>query len=873
MQRYQYRTGGLAMGSSPQDYTRRFPMDPYGQEMSDNARVWQTYVEEAVSFDGEKLDEYRDTIDVLLVFAGLFSAVLTTFVAQTSQNLQPNYGEASAILLLQLLITTTNGSQPLIPSSATDYFSPNRSDVWINSLCLITALVAVLVKQWMHQYVATVSHSSARNRARIRQSRYIGLEMWQVPMIVGLLPVLLHASLALFLIGLIIFLFSLDMKVAWLVALMSVATLFAYIFTIVLPLIHPHCPYKTPLTFYLYRPYRFARRVTFFIAQFMHRIGREGSSHPSCVVEAEHDHALKNTDKIDAEALMWLYTSTSNVSVHQIVLQSLAGVTLGSMTSLPDHALETFGAGLNTHVQLVIPHISSGAAAEALAELYVRAAMQICALSEIPWSMSKLIDRCSSEQLKSVLHCNWSVGASSVSIHLLGILRSPLRSSLYLHTSVWRYLLEKAYIDDALELQFIRILAAPASDPEEVVTITTIVKPTNEMREIILSLLSARWVFLRTMEISPVVRGLFQSDSVKPGDPAYKEREQLIDTTLVVFTRVNRILWDADDSTVGITLEYLFSVISSGEFSLDGHDDKSIQKIFATLGSHSWWIRQNLPRIANEQLCSHICRWDIFLLMWSLFSSGSLWIYGAFHEYGGMPALYDKFRAQALPQTRSRRNRPIQASKLADLYAIALLEHHQNEEGALHIDALFALVRLLAYGHHKSMLRNLAKLYGTLDIWRECLSRLELWMKGEEFQREWAFLDRLVAIHVLEGYEIELPKYDYVVCGKEWPEELAWLDGRLWEFSPSRAPLGALRCGIFSGSGASHVSGLRDEPTCTSPSVKVLEDEYIVSAVTWFCWLSGRRFAQAFGSSDVDAQVNKRCFMPQRYWICSELAM
>ncbi len=55
-------------GSSPQDYTRRFPMDPYGQEMSENARVWQTYVEEAVSFDGEKLDEYRDTIDVLLVF-------------------------------------------------------------------------------------------------------------------------------------------------------------------------------------------------------------------------------------------------------------------------------------------------------------------------------------------------------------------------------------------------------------------------------------------------------------------------------------------------------------------------------------------------------------------------------------------------------------------------------------------------------------------------------------------------------------------------------------------------------------------------------------------------------------------------------------
>ncbi|KAK0227442.1 hypothetical protein EDD85DRAFT_150866 [Armillaria nabsnona] len=702
MQRYQYRAGGLAMGSSPQDYTKRFPMDPYGQEMSDNGRVWQTYVEEAASFDGEKLDEYRDTIDVLLVFAGLFSAVLTTFVAQTSQNLQPNYGEASAILLLQLLMTT-NGSQPSIPSSPTDYFSPNVSDVWINSLwfvsltlSLITALVAVLVKQWMHQYVATVSDSSARNRARIRQSRYIGLETWQVPMIVGFLPVLLHASLALFLIGLIIFLFSLDMKVAWLVAVMGVVTLFGYIFTVVLPLIHPQCPYKTPLTFYLYRPYRFARSVMSIITQSMHRVSRDEHSHSTCIVDssvtlpgslkdAERGYALKNTD-IDAKALMWLYASTSNISVHQIVLQSLAGVTLGNMFSLPDHALEMFRAGLNTHVRLIVPHILSDAGAEALAELYVRAAMQICALSEIP-SMSKLIDRCSNEQLKSVLHCNWSVGASSASIHLLGILRSSLRNSLYLHTSVWRYLLEKALIDNALELQFIRVLAAPPSDPE--VTVTTIVRPTNEMRDIILSLLSARWVFLRTMEISHAVvqpqlrtlmkilpllqRGLFQSNSVVPGDPAYEEREQLIDTTLVVFTRVDRILWDADDSTIGITLEYLFSVISSGEFSLTGHDDKSIQKIFATLGTQSWWIRQNLPRIANERLCSHICRCyllqdevdlggDIFLLMWSLFSSKSPWVYRAFHEHGGIPALYDRFRAKALPKTRSRGNRPIQAT-------------------------------------------------------------------------------------------------------------------------------------------------------------------------------------------------------------------
>ncbi|KAK0462695.1 hypothetical protein IW261DRAFT_176581 [Armillaria novae-zelandiae] len=294
------------------------------------------------------------------------------------------------------------------------------------------------------------------------------------------------------------------------------------------------------------------------------------------------------------------------------------------------------------------------------------------------------------------------------------------------------------------------------------------------------------------MKILPFLqRGLFQSNCVKPGDSAYEEREQLIDTTLVVFTRVDRILWDADDSTIGITLEYLFSVISSGEFSLTGYDDKSIQKIFATLGTQSWWIRRNLPRIANEQLCSHICRCyllqdevdlggDIFLLMWCLLSSKSLWVYGAFHEHGGMPALYNKFRAQALPQTRARRSRPIQASKLADLYAIALLDLRHSNEGALQIDALFSLVRLLAYGHHGHTLRSLEERYGTLDIWRECISRLELWMKGDEFLHEWAFLDRLIVIHVFQGYEVELPKYDYVEKG--WLTEL----GQLWEFRPTR---------------------------------------------------------------------------------------
>ncbi|KAK0217180.1 hypothetical protein IW262DRAFT_1276067, partial [Armillaria fumosa] len=207
----------MSSGAIPRDYKARYPPDLYGQEMSDNARIWPIYLEEAADFDANMLGEWRDTIDVLLVFAGLFSAVLTTFVVQTSQRMQPDYSKASMLLLFEILkATVSNDSQISIPPCPTALSSPSYSDVWMDTLwfvslmlSLITALVAVLVKQWLHQYVAVVSDSSARDRARIRHMRHAGLQAWQVPMIIDLLPVLLHVSLALFFAGLAIFLFSL----------------------------------------------------------------------------------------------------------------------------------------------------------------------------------------------------------------------------------------------------------------------------------------------------------------------------------------------------------------------------------------------------------------------------------------------------------------------------------------------------------------------------------------------------------------------------------------------------------------------------------------------------------------------------------------
>ncbi|KAK0185941.1 hypothetical protein F5146DRAFT_894580, partial [Armillaria mellea] len=201
------------------NYEEKYPEDAVYEETAPNARVWRTYEDESRIYDTNMVEESRDNVDVLLVFAGLFSAVVTTFVAQTSQSLQSDYAAMSASLLYESVLVQraiANGSpvnsiahSPLNPTIA---FVPATTDVWVNGLwftslflSLTTALVAVLVKQWLHHYVALPS-GTPRDRSFTCQFRYAGFQKWRVQVIIGLLPVLMHLALAIFLVGLVIFL-------------------------------------------------------------------------------------------------------------------------------------------------------------------------------------------------------------------------------------------------------------------------------------------------------------------------------------------------------------------------------------------------------------------------------------------------------------------------------------------------------------------------------------------------------------------------------------------------------------------------------------------------------------------------------------------
>ena len=77
--------------------------------------------------------------------------------------------------------------------------------------------------------------------------RWKEFTLWQVPKIIALLPVLLQLAVVMFLVGLYFFLLNLNPTVTISYSIVSITSFFLYTTSLLLPLIWPSCPFKTPL--------------------------------------------------------------------------------------------------------------------------------------------------------------------------------------------------------------------------------------------------------------------------------------------------------------------------------------------------------------------------------------------------------------------------------------------------------------------------------------------------------------------------------------------------------------------------------------------------------------------------------------------------
>src|SRR6266850_6105813 len=197
--------------------------------------------------------------------AGLFSAVLTSFIIDSRQSLKVDPADQMVYYLQQNVAVLDQISRqissiapqvsinPTLPFPA---FKPSASNIRINVFwfmalvfSLAAALLAILIRQCVRDYVHVFQrYSDPLKSARLRQYLHEGSEGWYMPVVAEGVPGLLHVSLFLFLLGLCDFILNINLAVGVCTTLPIAITGLLYTFTTFAPIIYPQSPYQNPFS-------------------------------------------------------------------------------------------------------------------------------------------------------------------------------------------------------------------------------------------------------------------------------------------------------------------------------------------------------------------------------------------------------------------------------------------------------------------------------------------------------------------------------------------------------------------------------------------------------------------------------------------------
>jgi len=181
--------------------------------------------------DREREKECLEQMDTILIFVGLtslrrqpelmrrqaalFAGFLSSFLIELLGRLEPDPMDIIQDVLIYQTQMMRNSS--LGPYVAPD-FSPPEHIVIVNALfyaslgvMILAAFIAMLIKSWVREFDRGLKAMSLpEQRAKTREFRYLGMERWKLPEMVGALPLLIQISLLLFSIGLVLFLFHIS---------------------------------------------------------------------------------------------------------------------------------------------------------------------------------------------------------------------------------------------------------------------------------------------------------------------------------------------------------------------------------------------------------------------------------------------------------------------------------------------------------------------------------------------------------------------------------------------------------------------------------------------------------------------------------------
>ncbi|KAF8671758.1 embryonic skeletal system development [Rhizoctonia solani] len=298
----------------------RLATDRIGEELNPDACIWRLYAEEAKEYDGEMAYERNKNLDTMLLFATLFSAIVTAFLMESTDLLEQDSSEVSTQLLLKLLHSQQRIEMGVSDSTAPIFELPNFvpsatarliNILWFTALMISlgAAVVAILAKEWLSAFMSYRTRQ-AHEYALQRQARLISLDTWNLLPIIDLLPTLLNFALFVFSVGLIVRLWILDFVVAAVITTVSTIVGGIYLFVVISGAVNPPeiCPYQARLSFYI-------RRM---LSQSLFRfLGTNRCASPG---------SPKFVKSTDLSLLTWLHNHSSDPTLKSYVTQALAGL-------------------------------------------------------------------------------------------------------------------------------------------------------------------------------------------------------------------------------------------------------------------------------------------------------------------------------------------------------------------------------------------------------------------------------------------------------------------------------------------------------------------------------------------------------------------
>ncbi|KAJ7907408.1 hypothetical protein B0H13DRAFT_1477356, partial [Mycena leptocephala] len=305
--------------------------------------LWAVYVSEAEKYDKSLVESWKNDMEGMPIFAGLFSASLTAFLIESYKTLTPDSGNSTIQLLAQIsqqLAAAANGSHFLIPEPRPTHFTPPTSALACNALWFISlglsltcALIATLLEQWTRDFFyRTDMRSAPVIRARILSYLYYGLKRFGMHTVVDIIPLLPHASLFLFFAGLVAFLLPINLPIAALAATILVAVVVVYVLLTLLPLIYLDCPYRTPLSAACWR----ISQTCMSVWHRWHSAGEKASdvveSSNQTIIEAISNRATAESptrSARDYRALVWTAMSLSDDTELEPFVEALPDVLWG----------------------------------------------------------------------------------------------------------------------------------------------------------------------------------------------------------------------------------------------------------------------------------------------------------------------------------------------------------------------------------------------------------------------------------------------------------------------------------------------------------------------------------------------------------------